>query len=137
MATVKGMEAALKQLQQLEAKVKVAKKRGEKRGADLIASDARSHAKGSLDAKIYVTQNEVSTTVIGGDNLSAYNEFGTGDFAAAYLASMPPEVKAEAEKFYVDGSGRIPAHPFFFPAVFRNEEKVLEFVNEELNKINK
>lgn len=137
MATIRGMEAALRQTQQLEAKVKAAKKKGELRAATLIANDAKANAKGSLKDKIAVAQNDITTTVFGGDNLSAYNEFGTGDFAAAYLAAMPPEVKAEAQKFYVDGTGKIPAHPFFFPAIFRNQNKVVEFVNEELNKINK
>lgn len=131
------MDSALRNLQQLDAKVLQAKKRGELRAAALIANDARSNAKGSLASKIAIAQNDVTTTIIGGDNLSAYNEFGTGDFAAEYLAAMPPEVKAEAEKFYINGSGRIPAHPFFFPAIFRNQNKVIEYVNEELNKINK
>lgn len=131
------MDSALRNLQQLDAKVLQAKKRGELRAATLIANDARSNAKGSLGSKIAIAQNDITTTVIGGDNISAYVEFGTGDFAAAYLSTMPPEVKAEAEKFYVDGTGRIPANPFFFPAIFRNQDKVIEFVNEELNKISK
>jgi len=137
MTAISGLDRELARLRKLQADVNKAKKKGEKRAADMIAADAKSKAKGNLASKIYVTQSETTTTVIGGDDLSAYNEFGTGDFAAAYLASMPPEVKEEAIKFYVDGSGRIPAAPFFFPAIFKNRDKVLLFVEEEINKLNK
>lgn len=135
MATIAGIDRELAKLQRLQADILKAKKRGEKRASDLIVADAKSKAKGNLASKIYATQNDVTTTVIGGDELSAYNEFGTGDFAQAYLAAMPAEVKEEAIKFYVDGSGKIPAAPFFFPAIFKNRGKVLEFVNEELDKL--
>lgn len=138
MATaIKGLPEAQKQMKDLQAKVKLAKKKGEKRAADLIAADARSKAKGGLKAEIYVAQDDISTTIVGGDELSAYNEFGTGDFAAQYLAGMPPEMREEALKFYVNGEGKIPAQPFFFPAIYKNQNKVVEYVNEELSKINK
>jgi len=137
MATIVGLDKELAKLQKIERDVRKAMKRGEKRAADLIVTDAKSRAKGGLGAKIYAMQNDITTTVIGGDELSAYNEFGTGDFAQAYLSAMPAEVKEEAMKFYVDGSGRIPAAPFFFPAIVKNKEKVLVFVNEELEKLNK
>jgi hypothetical protein len=138
MATaIKGMEAAKKDMQSLQAKVKLAKKKGEKRAADNIADDARVKAPGRLNEGIFVAQDDISTTIIGGEELAAYNEFGTGDFAAEYLSSMPVEMKEEAMKFYVNGQGKIPARPFFFPAIYRNQNKVVEYVNEELEKINK
>lgn len=135
MAAIRGLAQAQADLRALQTKVKQAQKRGGLKGANLIANDAKARAKGTLAQKIYVTQDEVKTTVIGGDELSAYNEFGTGDFASAYLASMPPEVKEEAIKFYVDGSGKIPAAPFFFPSIYKNKDNVIRFVQEELNKI--
>lgn len=138
MATaIKGLPEAQKQMKDLQAKVKLAKKKGEKRAADLIVADAKAKAPGNLANKIYDTQDDIMTTVIGGDELSAYNEFGTGDFAAQYLAGMPPEMREEALKFYVNGEGKIPAQPFFFPAIYKNQNKVVEYVNEELSKINK
>lgn len=132
---IKGLAEAQAKLRRLEQNVKRAQRKGEKRAADLIAADAKAKAPGSLPGKILVTQDENSTTIIGGDNLSAYVEFGTGEFAAAYLAGMPVEVAEEARQFYVNGKGRIPAQPFFFPAIYKNRDKVVTFVEEELNKI--
>lgn len=134
---IKGLAEAQAKLRRLEQNVKRAQRKGEKRAADLMAADAKSKAPGSLAGKILVTQNENSTTVIGGDNLSAYVEFGTGEFAASYLAGMPAEVQEEARQFYVNGQGRVPAQPFFFPAIYKNRDKVVAFVEEELQKLNK
>ena len=64
-------------------------------------------------------------------DIAAYVEFGTGQSAATYLATVPAEWRAEARKFFVNGQGRILAKPFMLPAfnkyslAFKKELKAL------------
>jgi hypothetical protein len=134
---IRGLQAAYAELRGLEKSAKQAQKRGELRAAEIIATEARAAAKGSLVNKIGVGQTEVSTTIIGGDDFSAYVEFGTGDNAKAYVSTLPKEAQAEALKFFVNGKGRSMPAPFFFPSIFRNRDKIFLYVDEELNKIGK
>lgn len=130
-------EQAIAQLRGLLTESDAAMKRGELKAANLIADDAKSAAPGSLPSKIFVTQDETATTVIGGDELSAYLEFGTGNFAKEYVANLPEEVRQEALKFFVSGKGRGAAQPFFFPSIFRHQPDILIAIEEELSKLAK
>lgn len=65
---------------------------------------------------------------------AAYIEFGTGDYAAAYLTSQPGEIKEYAMQFYVNGKGTMPARPFFFPAVYKNYNELVKKLISILNK---
>lgn len=134
---LRGVQDAQRELANLQAKVKQAQRAGEKKVADKIAAEARVAAPGSIPSKINVTQTENSTVIDGGDELAAYVEFGTGEYAAALLSTVPPEQVEEARKFFKNGKGRTPAQPFFFPAIYRNQEAIVPAVEEELKKINK
>jgi|GEM_PF-3271683 len=134
---IRGIDAEIRKLQQLEAKVKEAQRVGEKKVAEKIASQAIAAAPGSLGSHISVSQTTENTTINGGDDFSAYVEFGTGEFAAAYLANVPAEQVEEARKFFKNGKGRTPAHPFFFPAIYRNLPELIPTIEAELNKLNK
>jgi hypothetical protein len=57
------------------------------------------------------------------DPIWAYGEFGTGEFAAAYLANMEPEVKEMARQFYVNGEGTLETQAALIPAFFRERGK--------------
>lgn len=128
---------AIAQLQGLEKKTREAMRKGEARFANLVVQEAKSRAPGSLPNKIGYLQANNVTDIIGGDELSAYVEFGTGEFAAAYVASLPKEAQDEARKFFVNGKGKGNPQPFFFPAIFANQEKLLQFIGEELGKLEK
>lgn len=131
--TIKGIQKAYRQLQQLKENSRKAMRRGEKKVADKIAADARSNApvdKGLLIASIGVEQNEDSTTVFAGAGYAAYQEFGTGP-----LTSIPPGLEEYAKEFYVNGKGNTPPQPFFFPAVFKHQEEIVAAVEEELSKL--
>ena len=129
------MDGALRELAQLQRRAKKAQRRGEKRIAEKIVAEAKSRAPGSIGAGISFTQTEDSTLIFGGTELAAYNEFGTGTAAAAYLAGQPQEVQDEAYKFYINGEGKIPARPFFFPAIFAHQQEIVPAVIEELGGI--
>jgi hypothetical protein len=134
---MKGMDAALRDLERLQKEAKQAARRAEKRIADRIAAEAIAAAAGSRKALIGVTQTENGTLIAGGDDLSAWVEFGTGEFAARYLSTQPPEVVEEARKFFRNGKGRTGAQPFFLPAVYRNIPGLLPAIEAELKKITK
>lgn len=48
------------------------------------------------------------------DHLAAYLEFGTGEFAAKQVKTLPFEYEALAWQFFINGKGTMRAHPFFF-----------------------
>lgn len=129
---------AIAQLENLMKNSKSAMRKGEKKVADRIVAQAKSAAPGSLGTKIYATQTEEDTTIIGGDELSAYIEFGTGVFAEAYLSTLPAEIAQEAhDLFFVNGKGTTFTQPFFWPAIFRNQDKIIPAVEAELQKLAK
>lgn len=129
---------AILQLEGLLKGSKPAMRKGEKKIADRIVSQAKAAAPGSLGDKIYAEQTTEETTIIGGDELSAYIEFGTGIFAEAYTSTLPPEIAQEAyDLFFVNGKGTTYQQSFFYPSIFRNQDKILPAVDEELQKLAK
>lgn len=131
---IKGLDEALAELRSLQGRIPEVKKQAELTVANRIAETARSAAPGSLANGIFVEQDGESTVVVGGTELAAYNEFGTGVKAEAYLESQPESIREEALKFYVDGSGKIPARPFFIPAIRAHEGELFEEIEKELSK---
>lgn len=51
--------------------------------------------------------------------IAAWVEFGTGQSAKTYLATVPAEWKAEAQKYYINGKGTILAKPYLLPAFLK------------------
>lgn len=135
--SLRAINQAQQELKQLQAKIKQAQRAGEKKVADEIAREAKQRAPGSLANGIVVTQTENETIIDGGGELAAYAEFGTGQNAEAYLSTQPTEIVNEALKFFVDGTGRTPAQPFFFPPIMANKDKIIPAVEAELQKISK
>lgn len=132
---IKNLQQALRPLLNLQKEARNAVNRAELVVANKIAEDARVAAPGSLGGKISVTQTGEETIINGGDNLSAYVEFGTGQNAEAFLAGKPDEQVAEAKKFFVNGEGTLNAHPFFFPAIYRNIESLPGEIDKQLKEL--
>lgn len=131
-------QQAIEQLQSVLINSKSAMKKGEKKVADIIVEEAKSEAPGLLSNKIYNHQTEEETIIVGGDDLSAYVEFGTGEFAAEYTSTLPPEIQKEAyDLFFVNGKGKGRQQPFFYPAIFHNQDNVITSVDDELQKLAK
>lgn len=130
-------KAEIAKLNDLPKRAKEAMRKGEARFANIVVQEAKSKAPGSLPNKIGYLQANNQTDILGGDELSAYVEFGTGEYAAAYVASLPKEAQEEARKFFVNGKGKGRPQPFFFPTIFANQEKLLQLIDEELQKLEK
>lgn len=75
---------------------------------------------GSLRNLIGSQKAKNGVKITSGADYAAYVEFGTGVFAAKYLATQPSEVQKYARKFFVSGKGRLPASPHIFPALYKN-----------------
>lgn len=48
--------------------------------------------------------------------ISAYVEFGTGDYAGVLVATYPDEWQKMAEDFKKSGLGRMPSMPYLYPS---------------------
>lgn len=77
---------------------------------------------GKLRQSINGSYADYTSRVTVASNYAAYVEFGTGEFAASYVPSLPVDIQEYAMQFFVNGKGRLPAHPFLFPAYFKNIE---------------
>ena len=77
-------------------------------------------------------EGQLKVTIYFNSNLAAYIEFGTGRFAASYLAGQAEEVSKEAIKFYVDGTGTLQASPYLFPAFYRYRDQIIPEINRRL-----
>jgi|GEM_PF-3188790 len=67
--------------------------------------------------------------------IAAYVEFSTGQSAKVYLATVPPEWRAAALKFLVDGKGKIIGKPYLYPAFVRYSIEFQKELKEALNNL--
>lgn len=94
---------------------------------------------GVLRNSINVEGMQLSWSVYASVFYAPYVEFGTGQFARNTVGKLPTEWQQHAAEFFVNGKGRQPAQPFFYPAVravaktIQNE--VDKAIQNELNKI--
>ena len=59
--------------------------------------------------------------------IAIYVEFGCGQSARSYLATIPAEFREVAKKFYINGKGTIINKPYLLPAYFKYQ---IQFVKE-------
>lgn len=64
--------------------------------------------------------------------IAAWIEFGTGQSAQSYLATVPPEWKALAQRYYINGKGTIINSPYILPSFMKHKE---EFIKDLKNVI--
>lgn len=58
--------------------------------------------------------------------LAAWVEFGTGQSATSYLATVPAEWKATASRFFITGRGTIINQPYMLPAFMKYKEQFVK-----------
>lgn len=107
--------------------------------ANEILQDALSRlpvGSGNVKAsfKVEVTDNGYVCTIFSDEEVAAYIEFGTGDYAKAYLAGKPQEIVDEAIKFFVNGKGKMPAQPYLFPTYLARRDKIVEVIDNKINE---
>lgn len=101
--------------------------------ADLIVLDAKTNVpvrQGKLKESIKKESIELGVK-IGTDVWSApYQEFGTRGGGL----SIPKGQEEYAMTFIGEVPGNTPPRPFLFPALFKNQDKIIPFIEEELEK---
>lgn len=104
-------------------------------------NDAANAAKTNLPAKCSNLASSISSVKKGeleyqlraDKDYAAYVEFGTGDFASEYVPSLEPEWQKLAESYYVNGSGKLPEEPYFYPAVTDMWAKMIKEIQKATN----
>lgn len=152
---VKGLDAALKDLDKQEDIVIQAVKDSLARVATDIEVEATRNAPTSYqirDARINLSfirqkidkdvfQNGLLWNVgldvpTSGEQWEAWMEFGTG-LSAREILSNPQysqEVRTLARTYYRNGKGRIIGQPYLMPAFFRNTANLVQEIENEINK---
>lgn len=62
--------------------------------------------------------------------MGAYIEFGTGVYV-----KVAPEWKDMAWQFYVNGKGRLRAHPYMYPAFIKGRDMFIKSLKKKLEQI--
>lgn len=89
----------------------------------------RNLIKGTSEVK----ENKVMMKLAAHSDYAAYLEFGTGQFAAAYVPTLPKELQEYAMTFFVNGKGHLPARPHLVPAF----ERAIKELKEHLKAYSK
>jgi hypothetical protein len=106
-----------------------------------IATNARADVPkgaaggGGLEGSISVLREKfLQRTVVANVFYAPFVEFGTGQFAASYVATLPSDIQEYAMSFFVSGLGHMPAAPFMFPNIIRQlpilTERIVQVVND-------
>lgn len=131
-------EQAIAQLEQIAANSKQSLAKANFTVANNIALTAIGLAPEDtslLVESIDVVQDGDSSVVEVNAPYAAYVEFGTGPYAAEYVTSLPKEWQDEARRFFINGKGHTPAHPFFYPAVAQHQNDLEGEIEKELTKL--
>lgn len=125
-AKLEGISAFKKQLSSYGKEVEKAAKLGIEKGANDIAMDAKSRCRAqSIATEIQVRKTDEGADITTQSPISAYLEFGTGNFAKATLTSYPDDWKELASKFFISGLGRMPSFPYLYPAFQQGKQDLI------------
>ena len=133
---VKGIEELIKKINKLPTDIKNDVKSEIEYTADKIVEDAVNAVRvdtGRLKQSIgnYPKNGGLNYIVNVDADYAAYVEFGTGT-----KVIVPTELKDYAMQFKGRGEKQVnlPARPFFFPAYFKNRDKLIENLKKILVK---
>ena len=129
----KGFTAKLVGISELKGNLNSYRKEIDRRVDDAIKesvmkmmNDAKSNCKSSTVRGTITSGKEGKNyTVTTSGVLSAYLEFGTGNFAKELLSGYPREWQIMAMNFFVSGLGRMPSQPYLYPAYRTNKDSLI------------
>lgn len=73
-----------------------------------------------------MNDNKVFMMLAAHSSYAAYLEFGTGQFAASYVSTLPTDLQEYAMTFFVNGKGHLPARPHIIPGFNRAVKELKE-----------
>ena len=140
MISVQGMNGLLRKIAKANGEVQAKIKRANQITSLNIERQAKRNAPtnkkigagGRLRSAIVADHSGKEANVEVKVNYAQYLEFGTGAFAAEYLATKDKDLREYAMTFYETGKGRMPAQPFLFPAAEAERPKHIERMRKAL-----
>jgi len=140
MISVQGMNVLLRKIAKANGEVQAKVKRANQITSLNIERQAKRNAPtnkkigagGRLRSAIVADHSGKEANVEVKVNYAQYLEFGTGAFAAEYLATKDKDLREYAMTFYETGKGRMPAQPFLFPAAEAERPKHIERMRKAL-----
>lgn len=137
MISVQGMNVLLRKIAKANGEVQAKVKRANQITSLNIERQAKRNATKSVDngdlrRAIVPDHSGTEANVEVKIKYAQYVEFGTGAFAAEYLATKDKDLREYAMTFYETGKGRIPAQPFLFPAAEAERPKHIERMRKAL-----
>ena len=140
MISVQGMNVLLRKIAEANKEVQAKVKRANQITSLNIEKGAKENAPtnkqvglgGRLRSAIVADHSGTEANVEVKVDYAQYVEFGTGAFAREYLASKDKDLREYAMTFFETGKGRMPAHPFLFPAAEAERPKHVERMRKAL-----
>lgn len=135
MISVEGMNVLLRNISKANARVQAKIKKANQITSLNIDRGAKRRAvvdKGDLRRAIVPDHSGTEANVEVKVDYAQYVEFGTGAFAAEYLATKDKDLREYAMTFFETGKGRLPARPFLFPAAEAERPKHIERMRKAL-----
>lgn len=137
MISVQGMNVLLRKIAKANGEVQAKVKRANQITSLNIERQAKRNATKSVDngdlrRAIVPDHSGTEANVEVKVNYAQYVEFGTGAFAAEYLATKDKDLREYAMTFFETGKGRVTARPFLFPAAEAERPKHIERMRKAL-----
>ena len=137
MISVQGMNVLLRKIAKADKEVQAKVKRANQITSLNIERQAKRNATKSVDngdlrRAIVPDHSGTEANVEVKIKYAQYVEFGTGAFAAEYLATKDKDLREYAMTFFETGKGRMPAQPFLFPAAEAERPKHIERMRKAL-----
>ena len=137
MISVQGMNVLLRKIAKADKEVQAKVKRANQITSLNIERQAKRNATKSVDtgrlrSAIVPDHSGTEANVEVKVKYAQYVEFGTGAFAAEYLATKDKDLREYAMTFFETGKGRMPAQPFLFPVAEAERPKHIERMRKAL-----
>ena len=137
MISVQGMNVLLRKIAKANGEVQAKVKRANQITSLNIERQAKRNAtqtvdNGDLRRAIVPDHSGTEANVEVKIKYAQYVEFGTGAFAAEYLATKDEDLRKYAMTFFETGKGRVTARPFLFPAAEAERPKHIERMRKAL-----
>lgn len=133
---VSGLDALKNSLNKYEKAITSVTEQLIEQSAKSIAQEAKSRCRSeNVRSSIRVTSSDGKWHIETEGKISAYVEFGTGNYAQALLSTMPDDWVDMAREFYVNGLGRVPASPYLYPSYRQGKKELLENIKKNIESL--
>jgi len=139
---MKGLDELIKKVKKMPDAIKEEVDKELDDGAQLIQkealllSPAREAGGHGLRSHMWIDTTEFLLKKVGNHSeYAAYQEFGTGFHAADYVITLPKDWQEYAKSFFVNGEGRVPAHPFLYPAYEKARPVIIDRIKNVLKNM--